>query len=426
MRKVRNAHTERLPRYHEWNTNGRNYYSYANVSFGSDIIEYDDGRRSPNGHWPWKACHHVTSGIITPICGTSYAAGTWNGSFWKGVEANYIASLPNVSLPSGSFDRGALAGLLNQLDLNRGESVLLYSGVLQAVPLLGSVATFTKVLNRAAKNLSKSFRKKPFTTVLKSLISADFVNRFVIQPTLDDCRKFQDACDYVLRTLQTARERSASRFALSTDLTSVVSQSSRSVTVSGGLGSVPGMVATETKRQVVSSKAFALLEAKYDIGAIDPIKLWARRTGLTRPLDSVWDLVPFSFVVDYFTRAGDFISALSDEMSDQEGLRGKITNIIDVWCTFSKLGECVVRGTNLVNTYAQHDYWYGKCTQLNEGSNPGEAIRRNSDFRRYRLPNPWYELSSLQETISDYLTVNLDISSTRKRTIAELVIQAKL
>jgi hypothetical protein len=353
-------------------------------------------------------------------------SGTWNGDFWLGYDNYYRPRLSDVSLPSGAFDDGALVGLLDQLDLNKGESVLLYSGILQAVPLVGSVFKMTSILNKAARNLSKSFRKKPFTTVVKSLISADFVDRFVISPTIDDARRFADATDYVLRVIQTAQERSAHIFALQTDLKSIVSQSSGSIDVGSAYGSIPPMKGCRwRKQQTLESKAFMLCSARYDIGAISPLKLWARRVGLTRPLDSVWDLVPFSFVIDYFTRAGDFISALSDEMSDQDGLRATCVNILDLWQTFTRKGEHVVEGGD-VQSWASYDWWASHCQTINQSQVQGTAYLRNVEFQRQRISNPWARLLPLQERIDDYLTVNLDLSSTRKRTIAELVIQAKL
>jgi hypothetical protein len=167
------------------------------------------------------------------------------------------------------------------------------------------------------------------------------------------------------------------------------------------------------------SKAYALLEAEYTLDATTPLRLWARRTGLTRPLDSAWDLVPFSFVIDYFTRAGDFISALSDEMSDDTGLRGRITRIIGLWSTHKVVRQTAYKTTG---STMPGSTWVVESEQFL----PGSATWRDNTFTRYQVPDPWRKLMQLQETISDYLTVGLDLSSTQKRTLAELFIQAKL
>jgi hypothetical protein len=309
---------------------------------------------------------------------------------------------------------------LDQIDLNSSENVLLYSGVVQAVPLLGSVFKLNSILRQLSKKLSKEFRKKPFTTVLKSAISLDFIDRFVISPTLDDARKFQDACDYVLRVIQTARDRNAHQFALNSASTEVVSET-EGTSWRGVSGDLFEHQVHTLRRQTVTSKAFMLLEARYDLLAVDPIKFWAQRVGLTRPLDSVWDLVPFSFVVDYFTRAGDFIDHLSDKMSDVEGLRGRITAIHDLWGTHLCKGERISKVIK-----SQGGPWVPRDAVM-EGKyiRPGVSTCRNTYFSRFRVPDPWTALSSLQRDES-WGKLNLSLSSTRKRTIAELIIQAKL
>jgi hypothetical protein len=246
---------------------------------------------------------------------------------------------------------------------------------------------------------------------MQDLISADFINRFVIGPTLDDVRKFQDAVDYSLRVIQTAHERNAHAFALDSASTDVVSEQTSTGTSSIGYFRYSYQL---TKRKYMTSKAFMLLSAEYDMSAVSPLKVWAQRVGLTRPLDSVWDLVPFSFVIDYFTRAGDFISGLSDEMSSVDGLRGRISAIHDLWGTFEQCSEYRYKITDY-SANASGTVSYQKQ----------DAIYQNQRFRRFRVPDPWLAFLT-PRALSDYLEINTSISSTKKRTLAELFIQAKL
>jgi hypothetical protein len=396
---------------------------YVNVNSGSEIIEYADGQRLPNGHWPWKECvHEEHMHYSSPVYGFAYQHTGWPKNnpkeFTEGtMSALYLPkSLPSV--PSSSWDSGLLIQLMDQLDLNTNDAVLLYSGVLQAVPLLGGALKFNKIMRSVWDHVSKSMRRKPFTTVIKDLIQADFIDRFVIGPTLDDARKFQDATDYVLRVIQTARERSAHHFALQAESSKILSE--KTGTVSYGQGPMCTIYGNTSVRTSTTSKAFMLLEAKYDIDAIDPLRVWAQRVGLTRPLDSVWDLVPFSFVVDYFTRAGDFVSALSDEMSTVEGLQGRITRIHDLWGTLYNVSEGKCVGTRMTNlNIREYSRVYSTQQYLSTAS------VRSSRFERFRIRNPYATLLSAQRK-EDYLSINLDLSTTRKRTIAELLIQAKL
>lgn len=406
---------------YEWAMNefwGSVYPNYRTYSTGTSTITYGEGRKV-NGHWPWKPCYHTCNNyVVSAVAGSGsrsleYPYGTMK-STWTDVD---IASPGSISDPG--WDESILQGITNQLDLNKGESVLLYSGVIQAVPLVGGVLKLSSILNKAARNLSKSFKRKPFTTVVKSLISLDFIDRFVVSPMLDDARKFQDAVDYALRVIQTARERSAHSFALSSERNATLKESvstyaTRTTSIS------PYTVYEVKTTSSIADKAFALLEARYDLDAVTPMKIWARRVGLTRPLDSVWDLVPFSFVIDYFTRAGDFISALSDEMSDVEGMKGTITKIHGLW------GSHLVRSERRVKPVSWT--WDEQTGNVKDTKVfiPGQSITRNEIYSRFEVPNPYLHLIPFSETIGDYLTVNLDLSQTRKRTIAELIIQAKL
>jgi hypothetical protein len=360
---------------------------------------------------------------LQPILATEGYTMVWpreRPPYSRTVSGVLLDTSPAPSAPLRSWDQSTLQAVLDQVDLNSTENVLLYSGIVQAVPLLGSVFKLNSILRQLSKKLSKGLRKKPFTTVLKTAISLDFIDRFVISPTLDDARKFQDACDYVLRVIQTARDRNAHRFALKSSSTEVVSES-ESTSWRGVSGDLFEHKVLTKCRQTVTSKAFMLLEARYDLLAIDPIKFWAQRVGLTRPLDSVWDLVPFSFIVDYFTRAGDFIDHLSDKMSDVEGLRGRITAIHDLWGTLLCKGE---RTSEVVKS--QGGPWVPRDARM-EGKyiRPGKSTCRNTYFSRFRVPDPWSALSSLQRD-ENWGKLNLSLSSTRKRTIAELIIQAKL
>jgi hypothetical protein len=266
-------------------------------------------------------------------------------------------------------------------------------------------------MNRAARRFSKEFRKRPFTTVVKAAITGDFIDRFVVGPTIDDARRFLDASNYVVRVMNTAYERNAMPVALQGETSHTLSSST-----SSGTGYGNPWPTYDVKRMAsVSTKAYLLLEAHYDTNAIDPIKLWADRCGITRPLDSVWDLVPFSFVVDYFTRAGDFISGLSDRMAGQEGLKGRIGTILGCWWLASAKAEDKY---TITGGGAQGNYAANPLTVT-----PGEVTIASSTFSRSRVHNPGSIMSSIEDKNSLF---HVNLSPTRIRTIAELIIQAKL
>lgn len=169
----------------------------------------------------------------------------------------------------------------------------------------------------------------------------------------------------------------------------------------------------------IKTKAFLLVDVNYQTNAVDPIKLWAARCGITRPLDSVWDLVPFSFVIDYFTRAGDFVAGLGDHLANQEALEGKVTNLRGMWLTQKRSDSGRAKGYNLTPSSVIRSDWYPRGFQPR--AEDATSATENSIFERTPIPNPFSRTS-----IWDDPFFRLDLSSTRLRTLAELIIQAKL
>lgn len=400
------------------------YKQYFNS--GRNSITYGSGRKLPDGNWPWKPCEHSFTNVyngkmaMDAYCYCATASHLYHKEF--GYKSAFLSS-PDALGKDPGWDSSVTRGILNQLDLNKGESCLIYANVVQALPFLGAATRLASTLNQAARQFKKDLRKKPFTTAVKSLISADFVDRFVISPTIDDARKFATATNYVVNKLEVAKDRNSHPFALESELNTVFKdreESSSSTAFSNDIGWRYKYRRRYQTRAV--DKAYALLEASYTTDELTPLRLWANRTGFSKPLDSAWDLVPFSFVLDYFFKAGDFIAGVSEEMAADEGLRGTITRIHGLWG--SHLYESTVE-TSLVEAQFENRLGYYPVT-LEQHCYSDFPVVRSGVYKRFPVSNPWSYLFSLAENYNDYISVNVDLSSTRKRTLAELVIQAKL
>jgi hypothetical protein len=387
---------------------------YEYIGESNETIEYAKGPRHCLGHCLWKPCHHTVLNKLDGLWGI----GVWTYRNYSPAREyiGFCRSVPKApSIPEGSWDASVIDQIIDQINLNCRESIMCYSGVLQAIPLVGGALRFNSIMRKAAAKLSKSLRRKPFTTAVKQLIQADFIDRFVVGPMIQDARMFLDAHNYVIRVMNTAYERNAAPVALQAQQVKTISKQTGSVSRAWGgyYGDRGRAIGSGVREDTVTSKAFARVDLSYDTHALSPIKLWATRCGVTRPLDSVWDLVPFSFVIDYFTRAGDFISGLSDQMSSQDGLKGKITQIHDLW------GSCKIAST-----------WTYKGTELRDANprltpvfQPSRETVTSYDYRRFQIPDPGTFLNSLEN--SNPLLQD-SISLTKLRTIAELIIQAKL
>lgn len=382
--------------------------NYTVIPGYTEEIKYLKGPEFSAGKRLWKPCTHT---VVNKISGPASSFSYYEGRDYNGNVVP-IKSFSNAA-PQAEFDSSVLQSIWDQVDLNCSDAVLLYSGVVQAVPLLGGALKFNRIMRDVSRKLRADFKKKPFTTVLKSAISADFIDRFVVSPTIDDARKFADATNYVLRVMNTVHHRNMAPFALEGQSTTIFRESTSSGTSRVASSNI-AYDYTRIEKRYSTTKMFALISGRYDTAAIDPVKLWATRVGLTRPLDSAWDLVPFSFVIDYFTRAGDFISALSDEMSSQEGLRASMCRIHALWYTL----------TNSHSLEYRCSAPYDLSGRVNVRGTEGYAKAESTVFVRAPVPDAWSRVLSLPTSIGDF--VNVDLGVTRGRTLAELFIQAKL
>lgn len=410
---------------------GNSRQSYReSVSGSSRTITYADGPKYIDYRCNWKECHQVVRNGWSGDQGVTSCFSKipiWNNP--DGVLDCQLR-VPRNSLRYGTSDftlpardsaiAEAWSKVWDNLDLNTSDACLMYSGILQAVPLVGGAFRFVSIMNRAARKLAKSFKKKPFTTVVKTLISLDFIDRFVVSPTIDDARKFLDAHNYVVNVINTAYARNsplptAIRQSASKAITSPVSytDSVRLGPSTGFMSPATPYCTVKTKRHAtVTSDVFLLAMLSYNTDAISPVKLWMNRVGITRPLDSVWDLVPFSFVIDYFTRAGDFISGLSDQMSRQAGLEGKILRIVGSY----QQTKCF-NGAEYTIDYP--DIRGAQGTPVMSRKTNGKLTYGSYYYDR-TPSNPWaYPL------VEESGLFKLNLSTTRLRTLLELIIQAK-
>lgn len=386
--------------------NGNTSYNWVNNRTTNSIV-YEAGPKISRGRCNWKECRHVWR--------TAPTMATISGHYDWGTDVRTLTSTFNMRMLTGApAPASALppiqdcwSQIWDQVDLNTGDSVLLYSGILQSIPLIGGALKGVSLLNRAARKLSKSFKKKPFTTVVKSLIQGDFINRFVVQPTMDDMRKFADSFDYVIRTIQTAQDRNAElATAFRSSLTNITYSDRRTTEFSYGFARVRGEVLEEAS---ATRQLFMLAKVSYDQNAINPFKLWAKRVGLSKPLDSAWDMVPFSFVLDYFARAGEFLSMAGDQLANQDALIGQISAVFDCWCT-TKCERRIV----MTPSFTPQRHW------LNFTADNAPIKTSAGEFRRNRV-----ELMSAPG-FWDNGIVDVRLSTTRYRTLAELFIQKKL
>jgi hypothetical protein len=290
-----------------------------------------------------------------------------------------------------------------------------YSGLVQAFPVLGGIFKINRILSKVGRAATRKMKRgASLTDILRWAISADLIDRFVIRTTLDDMRMLADSMNYVIRTVETARNRNVmpASFHPRVVNSTIRSETEGSITLGNQRFEYKA-----TDFGLASRALHVLADVNYDIDPSTPLRLWLNRCGLTRPLESLWDLIPFSFVVDYFVRVQDFVTEVSDLTTDVLGLKGKVTQIRGMWGCETREHGISMKCTAVNQPPLSSKYYY-----LDYDASQGSCERSVGEFHRFPIPG-----DLAQRGFWDRGGVFASsMSSTRKRTLWELFIQARL
>jgi hypothetical protein len=401
------------------------------VRHGGETITYGLGPKySHSGitSLNWKSCLHSKTTEVSGRYGsyTGFRPAVYKRyRYWSLLQKSdglVNDQNPHYGVPDidQQLVQNCVDEIFRNIDLNCDESVMCYSAVLQAIPLVGSAVKVSSVLNKIGRDLSRSWKRKPFTTVIKSLISGDFINRFVVQTTLQDMRMVANSTNYVLKTLMTAASRNREEYTVlesSKTLSNIERTSTGNVKIfpAGPSGTI-FLPYTFTEGTDVNTKVKWIAKLRYNLDIVSPIQLWATRVGLTKPLESFWDMVPFSFVADYFFRTGDFLTHLSNEVSSQDGLRGLVCSMGKPWAMVKRSAFTEYKTEAYSRSWTASD---GSVSYLVAPSS--HSRRETSVFTRDSLG--WIDLSGFWDRGGLW---DPQLSFTRGRTMGQLWLQAKL
>jgi len=386
-----------------------------------EYIDYQDGPKYVDFHSNWKRCSHMKSYVASGLAATirSYVPRTW--PVYTEVEQHcpisFVPSLKpeSISGVNNHVTNTAVALLQDKFDLNCKDRVLGYSYALDLIPYLGAFLKASSVLNRIGRWAAKrgrAYRDRPFTTVIYDAMRADLINRFVIQTTIAETRQILTVYERCTRAWEQAHLRN-------TGWTTLTAQATTSKIIETGQSSVKSTKDNlDWPRAVwgwdhiigVTSKVHAVLRLEYDIAKADPVKWVARALGITTPLESAWDKIPFSFVCDYFFRVGELIEYISDKDTSQDGLVGKVCDIAHVWATSeSRDAYETIRNSGYVTPGAS----YTRLLKVEFS----DSCYQTSEF--YRGPIDMSDSSGFWDKGGFWRP---RLSSTRKRTLLEMVL----
>jgi len=242
---------------------------------------------------------------------------------------------------------------------------------------LGELRDFRDVATRVSKafrpapnklaDLKKAFRrsakKQSAGEFIRSMISLDLMNKFAVQPLLRDIENLRQYGRHI--SSQVDRLRSSEPVAVHSAHTT---RKSRTYNYNSGANSWyhKGHMVVDSERLTTVS-AYVVFDYAEIKNSNKLLHLDA--LGFNRPLETVWELIPYSFVVDYFVGIGEFLSqfrgqflsapyeVIDEGYSQKSTIRAAQTRVFDTgwytsnWCNTG--GNSSVTGIATRTTYTR-------------------------------------------------------------------------
>lgn len=407
-----------------WTRSGTNLGPGAGYATLNDLnrIEYDEGPpHNADGSARWKNCIHNWSlgsaGIVIVREYNNYSglyddyahhlpAGVQN------LQSRYLGEWRSNPLPSPSSIMGAcedtMSGRLETTALPITDLAQMSRAALGNRGLMGELTgAFTDLFSRKPKSLGDLVKKTasahlawkfgivPLVHTLLSLISA--TNR--VDKHLDKLRAINESDQLNFTVTMTPFD--TSRIISENAPYAYSSQSNRQVTC------------RQTLKTRTTIKAHFRTSVRYDTSDALRTRLLWDACGVTNLIGTVWDLVPWSFVIDWFVSVSDFCAQL-DRYYFQAVPLERMGELRDVWYTATRSTKLV--SDRFVATNAGIDW-----RRVSLRASPTEAYISSGEFIRSRIDNP-----TLRTFLGEINVKGTSLTTSQKVTGLELLLQRAL
>lgn len=178
-----------------------------------------------------------------------------------------------------------------------------------------SVKTLVPQILKIGRNL---IRNKLGRRSLKELANGHLLHSFGIRPLITDIKGFLNIRSAVQDRIRELERRNLHKVRLvkRTGLRSISSSG-----YSGTFSALPDHLVTYQGKVEGTVEGTVSCECSAFYNTASPgsqCKLWASALGLSTPLQSIWELIPFSFVFDWFVPIGDTFQRLEDKLGFSE------------------------------------------------------------------------------------------------------------
>lgn len=408
----------------EWTRSGTNLgpgTSYVTIN-DLNRIQYDAGPpHNADGSARWKSCIHDWSlgcaGVVN-VRETNRYSGQYDDyahllpSGVQILKSRYLDEWRNNPLPSSSSIMGGCEDAMSQ----RLETTALpITDLAQMSRSVTSNRGLTGDLTRAFVDL---FSRKPKSLgdLVKKVSSAHLAWKFGIVPLTQTLLSLISATNRVDKHLEKLRAINESQ-QLNFTVTMIPSDTSRILSESAVYAHSSQSNAQVRCRQTLKTrttiKAHFRTSVRYDTSDALRTRLLWDACGVTNIVGTVWDLVPWSFVIDWFFSVSDFCAQL-DKYYFQAVPLERMGELRDVWYTATRSTKLV--SDKFVATNAGISW---RSVSLRGA--PNECYISSGQFIRSPIDNP-----TLRTFLGGISVRGTSLTTSQKVTGLELMLQRAL
>lgn len=381
-------------------------------------IIYDAGPKFDNKHPKFKGCSHTKTvlyplrstleGAFNPINVLGGYVRRYEGQLHTPFVPNAFARFGSKSTTFPSYSE-VYEGLQNEIDGNMTPDRMFLSTIFEFVSGKGLVKTLTDMFSDARKTIKNPNRT--FKEVAKTSVNTDLGYRFGVAPVIGDVKALLGVLSKVQEHVNNLSSRSGKDLVYKHTISKSLSESEDAVT--GYVSRVPytgNIPITATHEFVVKRTMFVRANVKYSVSDSTFAAQILRDLGFMSPLATAWDLLPFSFVFDYFVDFGSKLTELENRISGVlTKPANKVANLTSVWVT-----DKIEYKTSVNGGIKFHNSAYTKhCQRLNGG-----VTYRKTVFNRYPLSPEHLANTNSWE-------LNTSLTARQHQTILELLVQRK-
>lgn len=248
-------------------------------------------------------------------------SGYYRQSFYTNLWAWSTSSIPTYGGPCRCDWKSILSDLMRDAT---GAMPLSANLVVNAIEFASLKSLIPQACEIAGKIIKKGLGKKS----LKEMANGHLLYSFGVKPLITDIKGILAVRQAVEKRIAELLRRNGSTHRISVRGAEVFEERAFPWNING---SNPSWHLDGTGHWYVQTKPVlsADVTSFFVNDASSQIKLWSSALGLSTPLSTIWEIIPFSFVADWLLPIGDNFSRVEDKLGMHETVRScDVSNVV--------------------------------------------------------------------------------------------------